>query len=187
MKAPHSESDFDAHYPPFPQRVHEACGAGAMVFAFALCALQTTNVIWIYRGQGAKLYPSWLVDLHVFARMQFLHIANEKTQLWCMEEALRSGAVKLVVCERSAAVNFRDMRRLQLAAESGRTTGLFLIPERFASPAAETRWLCAPIYDEQDINVTSTLQSWSLIKNKKGALGQWKVNWDDKTHRFVVV
>ncbi len=172
-------SEFETHFPPRKGRVHEACGAGVLAFACALAADQSAAVIWISCHRDGRLFKA--------VPFYFVHLQDAKTQAWCMEEALGSGAVGLVVCERENPMNFRDMRRLQLAAERGQATGLLLLPERFASPVAETRWQCAPLFDAQDERVEHALQNWSLVKNKRGGLGQWEVDFDDKTHRIALV
>ncbi len=169
------EQVFGHCYPPRLARVHEVFGAGAHAFAVSLCARQNETVIWIYTGHEVRLYHAGFGQFGTLENIYFLHVGDAKTQAWCMEEALGSASVGLVICERNQAVSFRDIRRLQLAAERGQSTGLFITSERFVSPAAETRWFCEPLYDDQDIEIKSTLQSWSLVKNKQGALGQWKV------------
>lgn len=99
------------------------------------------------------------------------------------EEALRSAAVSLVVMELDKPLGLTAGRRLQLAAEAGKTTGLCIIPEGSGSNAAETRWHCTPVFDPDD----STLQRWQLTKNKSGTLGDWDVRWDAETRRIIMV
>ena len=94
------------------------------------------------------------------------------------EEALRSEGVGLVIAEPEKPLSLIAGRRLQLAAEAGRTTGLMLIREGQGSNAAETRWHCAPNASERR---DSTLHQWALSKNKKGTLGTWTVHWNGKT------
>lgn len=181
------EHAFQNHYPPRISRVHEVCGAGAYVFAVALCVQQTTPIIWIYNALDGEIYHDGFGKFGDVENIYFVNIIDDKTQLWCMEEALNSASAGCVICERNHAVSFRDMRRLQLAAERGRASGIFITSERLASPATETRWRCEPLYDAHDERIKSALQRWSLIKNKQGALGEWEVNWDDKTHRIALV
>lgn len=110
--------------------------------------------------------------------------AKDQTELLAVaEEALRSGAVDLVVLEVSKAVDLTAGRRLQLAAETGKATALAIIPEGMGSNAAESRWHCTPVFDPED----STLQRWQLIKNKSGTLGDWNVRWDAEARRVIVV
>ena len=85
--------------------------------------------------------------------------------------------------ELNAPLDLTAGRRLQLAAKTGRSLGIALIPEGMGSNAAETRWQCAPVFDPQD----STLQRWELIKNKSGTLGVWNVRWSASSRRINVV
>ena len=101
------------------------------------------------------------------------------------EEALKDGAVALVVVEVTRPLDLREGRRLQLAARAGGTTGLCLIPDGMGSNAAETRWHAAPVFDPRKED--STLMRWEIIKNKSGTLGAWNVRWDQQTHRLHVV
>lgn len=99
------------------------------------------------------------------------------------EEALRSGCVSLVVAELSKGLDLTAGRRLQIAAKHGKTTGLMIIPQGMGSNTAETRWYCEPIFKPSD----STLQRWTLMKNKSGTLGAWNVRWDTAARRIIVV
>ena len=91
--------------------------------------------------------------------------------------------MKVVVTQLTKPVDLTAGRRLQLAAEAGKTLGVFLIPEGMGSNATETRWRCLPYFDAQD----STLHRWQLIKNKSGTLGGWVVRWDEQARRIIVV
>ncbi|MFG6081420.1 ImuA family protein [Paracoccus litorisediminis] len=111
---------------------------------------------------------------------------NQTDTLAVAEEALKDGAIVLVVMEITRPLNLREGRRLQLAAKAGNATGLCLIPEGMGSNAAETRWRCSPVFDPED-GGDSTLMRWEIIKNKKGTLGAWHVRWNAATHRLDVV
>ncbi|WP_338048692.1 hypothetical protein [Phaeobacter porticola] len=119
-----------------------------------------------------------------------LTLCNTKDQtqtLAVAEEALRSGAVSLVVVLLNKPLGLTEGRRLQLAARDGKSTGLAIIPEGMGSNAAETRWRCTPVFDPKHSPWDSTLQKWELIKNKSGTLGVWYVRWDPTSRRLIVV
>lgn len=172
------------YFPPARTRVHEVCGAGAYAFAAALAARLGGPFIWIREGwQAQQIYPTGLAS---FVNPADLTVCNTKDQtetLALSEEALRSGAVSLVVFSLSKPCGLTEGRRLQLAARAGDATGLALIPEGMGSNAAETRWRCTPEFDPAD----STLQRWELIKNKSRTLGIWHVRWNAASRRFTVV
>jgi len=178
-------TDFDAAYPlPKKYRMHEVCGPGALFFAFSLGAQVGGPVLWVReRWQADRIHP---VGFSAFFDARNLLEAAAKDQaevLGVAEEALRSGAVSLVVMELSKPLGLTAGRRLQLAAKEGKTTALAIIFEGMGSNAAETRWQCAPVFDPND----STLQQWQLIKNKSGTFGIWNVRWDADTRRIIVV
>lgn len=176
--------------PSFPlrkKRVHEATGAGASAFAAAVCAQLDGPVIWVVEGwKPEKLNP---VGFGAFTDPLRLLVATAPSPddvLAVAEEALRDGAAPIVVIEITRPLGLTAGRRLQLAAETGRTTGLCLIPEGMGSNAAESRWSCTPIHDTSPM-VDSTLMRWEIIKNKSGTLGVWDVRWHSATRRLSVV
>ena len=96
--------------------------------------------------------------------------------LQAAEEALRSGAVVLVIAELAEAPDLTASRRLQLAAGTGGGRGLCLVPEaRLCANAAETRWRCAPVPCAAVPG--DACQAWEIVKNKRGRLGAWEVRW----------
>lgn len=166
-----------------PCRVHEVGGPAAAGFAVRVAAGVAGHVLWVA--------PAWLpeqIDPLGFegldpARVLLARTASPTDTLAVAEEALRDGSVALVVAQVTAPLSLTAGRRLQLAAAEGRATGLCLIPEGMGSNAAETRWHAAPVFDAED----STLQCWSLIKNKSGTTGRWNVRWDAQARRVAVV
>ncbi len=175
----------DLALPPLaPARVHEATGPGAVGFALMQAACQTAPVTWITPAHDAThLLPAGMGRMLSPSRMMLVRAPSETDLLWSVEEALRSGAVGMVIASPAKPLSLTAGRRLQLAAEAGRTMGLLLVRDGAGSNAVETRWHCAPLWDER----ISTLQEWSLIKNKKGTLGTWAVNWDDTSRSVRVV
>lgn len=175
-------------FPPRPSRVHEVCGHSAISFAAIVAAGLSGNILWIrerWRPEGMS--PQGLGAFFDLSRLVLAEVVNQTETLAVAEEALRDGAVPLVIMDLSAALTLVTGRRLQLAAQAGRSTGLCLIPEGMGSPAAETRWRCTSLPEPEPHHKDSTLQEWELIKNKSGTLGAWHVRWDQSAHRLVVV
>ena len=166
-------------------RVHDAEGPARRSFAVLQAARMPGLVIWITPAHVTEHLMPWALPARLANRLILLRAGGETDLLWCMEEALRSTAPALVVAEPQKPLSLTAGRRLQLAAEAGRTTGLLLIREDGGSNASETRWHCDTVADPtaQD----STLQDWSLNKNKKGTLGRWRVCWNDKAQSLRVV
>ena len=175
-------------FPPKAGRVHEACGAGAFGFAAALAAAGSGPVMWVAEGWRHEVVNP--VGFSAFAdpaRLFMARAGSPDEALAVAEEALRDGAVPLVVIEVGRALSLKAGRRLQLAAKAGRSRGLCLISEEMGSNAAETRWRCTPVFDGDGAGGHSTLQRWELIKNKAGTCGAWNVRWDAAARRLDVV
>ncbi|MDF1669270.1 MAG: hypothetical protein P1U83_06630 [Roseovarius sp.] len=173
--------------PSFPLtkgRAHDVCGAGASFFAFALAGQVGGSILWVREAwQSELINPAGFAEI-LDPRALLVATAKDQTEVLAVaEEALRSGAVSVVVMELSKPMSLTAGRRLQLAARDGKSTALGIIPEGMGSNAAETRWQCDPVFDPGD----STLQRWTLTKNKSGTLGGWYVRWDATSRRLAMV
>ncbi|WP_114010858.1 ImuA family protein [Cohaesibacter intestini] len=202
-----SQSLADA-FPLKQGRVHEVVGHGGVVFAaiaagMARCpdrktGYQARAVLWLVEGwRSDQLNPHGLAAFCDPEHLLLVRVPDHKSMQACAEEALRSGAVAAVVAEMAQPVSFTAGRRLQLAAEEGRATGILLIGEGMGTNAAESRWHCAPLFRQTPADSSlsssagrsgdSTLQRWQIIKNKSGTLGSWDIIWDAETRRVIVV
>ncbi|MFA5582242.1 MAG: hypothetical protein WDA25_09870 [Paracoccaceae bacterium] len=157
-----------------PHRMHEAEGRGRRSFALFQAAQLSGPLVWILPAHAPELPMLPGLPQDVGARLHILRPTSEADLLWCTEECLRAAPVSLVIAEPSNPLSLTAGRRLQLAAEAGRTTGLMLILAGAGSNASETRWQCEPIAGTSD----STLHSWALNKNKSGTIASWDVNWN---------
>ncbi|RUS61067.1 hypothetical protein EGN72_06325 [Pseudorhodobacter sp. E13] len=167
-----------------PARVHEATGRGRRAFALFQAARHPGPLIWVLPAYLPELPMPWGLPKGVSARLHLLRPAGETDLLWCVEEALRAAPTGLVIAEPQQPLSLLAGRRLQLAAEAGRTTGLMLIRQDAGSNATETRWACEP---QASPASDSTLHHWSLNKNKQGTLGHWVLNWDGASTAFHMV
>lgn len=179
---------FSDVFPPRPARLHEACGPAATGFACAVAGALEGEILWIREGwRAGGLNPVGLSRFFAPERLLLARVKDHAQGLACAEEALRDGALGLVVIELGEALDLLRGRRLLLAAKDGQTTGVALIPEGAGANAAETRWRCAPVFDAATAPEDSTLQAWELIKNKSGTLGSWHVRWNAPSRRLDVV
>lgn len=158
-----------------PRRVHEAEGRGRRTFALYQATRHSGPLVWILPAHASELPMLRGLPEGVGERLHLLRPSSEADLLWCVEEALRSAPIALVIAEPEKPLSLTAGRRLQLAAEAGRTTGLMLIREDAGSNATETRWHCAPMAGAKP---DSTLHRWSLTKNKRGTLGDWTLDWN---------
>ena len=166
-----------------PARVHEAEGRGRRAFALFQAARHPGPLVWVLPAHVPDLPMLTGLPQGIGERLHLLRPQGETDLLWCVEESLRATPIALVIAEPEKPLSLTVGRRLPLAAEAGRTTGLMLIRQDAGSNATETRWTCEPQAGPAD----STLHGWSLIKNKKGTLGTWVVNWDGASAAFHMV
>jgi protein ImuA len=169
-----------------PGRVHEATGPGRLAFALALAGRLEGPVLWAGDARARDgLYAPGLSAFFDPARLILARPAGPLAVLQVVEEALRSGAVPLVLAELAEAPDLTASRRLQLAAGTGGGRGLCLLPgARLRSNAAETRWHCAPVPVPAPAPVAGpgagwgdARQAWEIVKDKRGRLGAWQVRW----------
>ncbi len=143
--------------------------------ALAMAAHSAGTVLWIRPAHAPERLMPWAARRFLPpGRLLVVEAKGEADLLWATEEALRSGAAGFVIAAPEKPLSLTAGRRLQLAAEAGRTTGLLLIREDGGSNAAETRWHCMPLPSEA---ADSTRARWSLKKNKKGTMGEFTVHW----------
>ena len=167
-----------------PARVHEAMGRGRRAFALFQAARHPGPLVWVLPAHAPEMPMLPGLPRGIGERLHLLRPAGETDLLWCVEEALRAAPVGLVIAEPEKPLSLTAGRRLQLAAEAGRTTGLMLIRQEAGSNATQTRWTCEP---EASPDPDSTLHHWSRIKNKSGTCESWIVNWHGATAAFHLV
>ena len=167
-----------------PARVHEAGGRGRRAFALFQAVRHPGPLIWIAPAHAPERPMLRGLPSGVGERLHLLRPVGETDLLWCIEESLRAAPVGLVIAEPEKPLSLTAGRRLQLAAEAGRSTGLLLIREGAGSNATETRWHCAPMASPAR---DSTLHHWALNKNKRGTTGSWVLNWHGTTAAFHLV
>lgn len=142
-------------------RLHEATGrARRLLAALAAGAAQAEGaVLWLrpaWRADG--LCPQGLLPFADPAALILGACPRAEDVPWAAEEALRSGAVALVVAELAAMPDLRQVRRLHLAAAEGvaraaaagaarAPLGLALMAEAVEGGIAgvESRWRLAPL------------------------------------------
>jgi protein ImuA len=177
--------------------------APASGFALALAARLTrrlrgrerSSVLWIaedlsFAENGAPYGPG--LDAAGILPERLIRVAAVRARdvLWAMEEAMRCRAVGVVIGElRASRIDRVAARRLSLTAAAGNTLGLILrvAPDNAPSPAA-TRWIIgtAPALASEPASGGAAAPRLlaRLVRNRRGRLGAWIVEWNSVEQRF---
>lgn len=161
-------------------RSHELCGASRRTLALMLAGQIEGPVLWIrpawrneqVLGDGAQAFLNP-------GRIVFANATRPMDMLWCMEEALRSGAVPLVIAELEEPPALTPVRRLHLAAEQapGKPAPLALIlsPAQGGAQGVESRWHIAPRHEDGQ-----SLWQLTRIRARMAPPASWLMEWVTK-------
>lgn len=153
-------------------RVHEVTGISGDSFAVNVCSRTKGVITWIGRERDVySLCPTALMKFFDPERLVTIECLSRKEILWATEQALRSKGAECIISQVDQGPNLQESRRLQLAAEEGKSLGLVLISKQPRSSAAQTRWICAPTNPSKSANDNGW--QWELTKNKSGLTGVW--------------
>jgi protein ImuA len=153
-------------------------------------------VLWISEDpslcENGALYGLGLDQVGI-APERLITVAAPRARdvLWAMEEALRSRAIAVAIGEiRARSINQVATRRLSLAAAGGETLGILLRTAPDEEPSAvATRWIigAAPSSfssSERSRGIGPPRLAVHLVRNRRGHLGAWIVEWNSVEQRF---
>ncbi len=158
-------------------RVHEACGMARRTFALWLAAQTTGPILWITPTWNRdRLNPEGMVEWVDPGRFIFVNAIRAEDVLWSLEEALRAGAVPLVVGDLPGLPSLTQVRRMHLAAETGGKDGpyvplgLLLTPDQGGAQGVESRW-------HMTSDHANTPGSWHLqrLRARTAPQAQWRL------------
>ena len=153
-----------------------------------------SSVLWtaedLSLAENGALYGPGLDQIGI-APERLITVAAPRTRdvLWTMEEALRCRAVGMVIGEmRPGGIDQVATRRLALAAAAGNALGIILyIAPDDAPSAAVTRWIigaASSLDAERSNDIGSPRFLARLVRNRRGPLGTWIVEWNSVEQRF---
>jgi protein ImuA len=176
----------------------------AMGFALALALRRLDDqaerrpLLWCrlahHEREFGRLYGHGLETLGL-PRRRFLTVTLKRpaSLLWVMEEALKSGALALVLGDGEAThAGLTATRRLALAAAAGKSAGLLL----FAGPdppatASASRWRIAAAPSDSAAHDRDApghpVWQVELTRARGGRPGAWTLEWQHAPHRFALV
>jgi protein ImuA len=152
------------------------------------------NVLWIAEdlslAENGALYGPGLDEIGI-APERLITVAAPRARdvLWTMEEALRCRAIGMVIGEmRPRGIDQVATRRLALAAAAGNALGIILYTALDDAPsAAVTRWIigaASSLDAARSHDVGSPRFLARLVRNRRGPLGTWIVEWNSVEQRF---
>jgi len=160
-------------------------GAATAGFVGALMApLMREGGVCIWVSTGRTVFPAALkrfgVEPH---RIVFVDLRREKDALYAMEEALKTEGLGVVVGE-IRDLDFTASRKLQLAVEKSRVTGLLLRhqPRQMGTVAAVARWRISATASEPEAGMPGVgAPRWKvdLLRVRNVTPGSWLVEWND--------
>ena len=154
------------------QRVHEVVGRGALHFGLSVAkqakaASNAHPMIIIGTGRDVHaLRPEGLGTYVPPASVTLIEAGRRDDILWTAEQALAAKAQAIVLVQIDQGPTLSESRSLQIAAEQGGSLGMILISRQARSSACQTRWDCNPVPNGWD---------WTVVKNKTGPVGQWRI------------
>lgn len=136
--------------------------------------------LWI--SASRMLFPPSLKFFGVEPdRLVFVDLRQQKDILWATEEALKCEGIGAVIAEMQE-ISFAQSRRLQLAVEKSRVTGLIVRtdPGKVTATSCAARWKISPLASHLPGHMPGVgLPRWNveLLKVRNGNAGVWQVEW----------
>jgi len=160
----------------------EEQAASSAFLAGVLGVLMKNGGVTAWISLNNTVFPSALktygIDPH---HIIFIDPKNPKDLLWTMEEALKCEGLAAVVGE-IPEISFIASRKLQLAVEQSRVTGILLRvnPRKLNQTASAMRWRISHLpSDLQDKLPGVGYPKWQvdILKQKNGKPVSWQTEW----------
>ena len=174
-------------FPPFGVheficRCREESAATSGFMSGLLAELMGDGGVCLWISTSGMLFPPALATFGVQPdRVVFVEVTRERDVLWAAEEALKCSGLTAVVAE-LRDMDFTQSRRLQLAVEKSRVTGLMVrnCPRIIGATACAARWRIAPLPGIPEGGLPGIgAPRWEveLLKGRNGNPGRWQLEW----------
>lgn len=134
-------------------------------------------VVWV---GGDDVFAPGLTHFNIDpAQMIFVSVKRQKDLLWTVEEALKCDRLSAVVAG-IKNISLNDSRRLQVAVERSRVTGLMIREAKnHTTMASVARWRITSVPGNKKELPGISFPRWQveLLKARNGRTGQWQVEW----------
>jgi len=141
---------------------------------------QGNACLWISKSR--QLFPPALYTFGVEPdRVIFVDLMQKKEILWAMEEALKTDGLAAVIAE-LPELDFSQSRRLQLAVEKSKVTGIVIrtSPQYLGNTACTARWQVMHLPSQQREDLPGVgFPRWQieLLKVRNGQPGSFQLEW----------
>ncbi len=167
-------------------RSTSGCGATYLALVAAAAALRATEEKYlVIVDTHHHFYPPALLGHQIpLPRVIWVRPQSPADAVWATDQALRTTAVAAVVADLDA-LNERDARRLQLAAERGGGLGLLLrsLAARRMPSWAEVQWVVRSLVPTTKSSSRSQSATASAVSGSS-VLGQTVTAWTGATQAF---
>lgn len=174
------------------QAPEDAAASEGFIAAILSRLMENANsCVWVSRNR--KLFPPALTAFGAPAQqIIFVDLNYTKEILWVTEEALKCDGLSCVIAEISD-LDFAQSRRLQLATEKSKVTGIILRKQAkrvLSASACAARWQIFPYPSETIPGMPGVgYPRWevNLIKVKNGEGGKFHIEWaEDRFSPFLI-
>ncbi|MCF0072473.1 Error-prone repair protein ImuA [Dyadobacter sp. CY261] len=162
----------------------ESAAATAGFMATLAGQLMKEDGICLWVSSRRRVFPLALGFFGIEPdRVIFVDLKKDKDLLWTIEEGLKCDALSAVVGE-VKELNLTESRRLQLAVEESKVTGLLhRVSPRLSNPVASVcRWRVNPLPSGRDNTLPGIgFPRWDvqIEKVRNGQAGRWQVQWSE--------
>lgn len=170
----------------------EAHATAAASFILGIARTERA-LVWIAEdmamAESGALYGGGLDEFGLPPeRLLLVNVSHRRDLLWAMEEALHCRAVGAVIGElRHQSIDAVALRRLSLAASaSGAFAFLLRSSPTQESSTAATRWIVSAAPSQPRYGPGAPRFEAQLMRNRRGPLGSWLLEWNEKDECFVL-